>query len=114
MNLILPGQKYMDGVELGGYDDVDHHTGPVLGLVRYELWVRFNAEPDGRWRCTYLFDVVPSDEFEVRDTPREAFEALIQRLIKVNGPAMNEPAMTEIIQACRTTLDNSGHPEVGR
>lgn len=114
MKIFLPGQKYLDRTVLGGTEDVDHHTGPVLGWVTYELYTAFGAEPDGRWRATFSFDAVGdalSDVFEVRETPRAAFEALIQRLTIVNKDAMDEPPIKEIVQQMRISLDNAGHPE---
>lgn len=93
-------------------------------MERHVWWCAFFRLPDGRWECAYLrtepvpgyeFDVAYMDEEEqqrfssVSDTPRGAFEALINMWEILNNGKVTE-AMSEIVPACRVSLDNAGHP----
>lgn len=113
----VPEVRDLDKEALGGHIDVRNKVDDCID--RHEIWWKFNREPDGRWRCSYMWFVHPTDEtkdvptvhFTVDDTPRKAFETCVRAWELANG-GIPSFAMGELLAGARATLDISGHPNV--
>lgn len=82
-------------------------TGLKLGT-----WMcRFELMDDGRWKCQYV-DEKDEDTvlFEVRETPRAAFEALIS-MFKFSNGGVYTPTLEAKLPEFRAILDERGLTE---
>lgn len=96
-------RPFPHGTVFGGYDDIRTKT----GLVRIKWECTFELEA-GNWHAIYMGEMdMKTDIRATGDTPRQAFESLVNRFIILNG-GVETPTMSVLLPQMRAELDAFG------
>lgn len=97
------GVPFPHGETIGGFADEQTPT----GLVR-KYWDGQFILHEGKWHCQFIGeDDQPTGLIGVADTPREAFDQLVERWTITNG-GVESPFLRSILPTMRAELDAAG------